>query len=147
MKKVFEGWRARDFDALIELTHPEIVALVAAPPADTKRAYKGKDEVLAFLWEGEETYAEYLAEATTFAVGPTGRVLAEGWVSYKRREDGGLASVAYWVCEVRDERIVYWESFSDADRARHAAGMKAPPPSEHVSRGPLAPPAPAPEST
>ena len=35
-----------------------------------------------------------------------------------------MASVAYWVCEVRDGRIVFWESFSDRRRALMAAGLE-----------------------
>jgi ketosteroid isomerase-like protein len=104
MRRVFEGWKRRDFDALLELTHPDIFARVVLPPGEAKRAYRGREEILAFLHDGDDKYEQCEAEPRTFTVGPTGRVLAEGSVSYKGRDTGGIASVAYWVCEVRDGR-------------------------------------------
>jgi ketosteroid isomerase-like protein len=126
MRRVFEGWKRRDFEALLELTHPDIFAQVVLPPGEAKRAYRGREEILAFLHDGDDKYEQFEAEPRTFTVGPTGRVLAEGSVSYKGRDSGGIASVAYWVCEVRDGKIVWWESFSERADALQAAGLTPP---------------------
>jgi ketosteroid isomerase-like protein len=126
MKRVFEGWKARDLDALLDLTHPQIFARVAVPPGEATRDYRGRDEIRGFLHEGDETYEHFEAEPRVFVVGPTGRVFAEGSVSYKKQGAGGMTSVAYWVCEVSDGQIVSWNSFSDRRRALVAAGLEPP---------------------
>jgi ketosteroid isomerase-like protein len=126
MKGVFEGWKARDFDALLDLADPEIFAELTLPPGNATRTYRGHDEIRAFLRDGDETYEHFEAEPRAFAVGSTGRVFAEGSVNYKRPGVGGMTSVAYWVCEVRDGKIVSWQSFSDRRRALTAAGLEPP---------------------
>ena len=123
MRRVFEGWKARDFNALLDLTDPRISARLRLQPGESARSYRGRDEIHAFLQEGDERYEHFEAEPQAFAVGSTGRVFAEGSVSYRKRGGGGMASVAYWVCEVRDGKIVFWESFSDRGRALTAAGL------------------------
>ena len=126
MKRVFDSWRTRDFDSLVDLAHPEIFAQVGVPPDETKRTYRGRDEILAFLREGDETYDHFEAEPHTFTVGPAGRVLAEGSVRYKPRVNGGMAALAYWVCEIREGKIAWWQSFSDRSQALQAAGLAPP---------------------
>ena len=123
MQSVFDGWRARDFDALLEATDPAIFAELVLPPGEGTETYRGRDEIAAFLRDGDEAYEHFEAEPRMFAVGPTGRVFAEGSVSYRRRGSGGMASMAFWVCEVRDGKVVHWESFSNRDRALSAAGF------------------------
>lgn len=117
---------ARDFNALLDLTDPQIFAQVALPPGEATRTYRGHDEIRAFLHEGDETCEHFEAEPRVLAVGPTGRVYAEGSVSYKKQGAGGMTSVAYGVCEVRDGQIVSWNSFSDRRRALAAAGLEPP---------------------
>jgi ketosteroid isomerase-like protein len=126
MKRVFEGWKARDFDALLDLSDPEIFAELTLPPGDSRRSYRGHEEIRSFLRDGDETYEHFKAEPQAFAVGSTGRVFAEGSVSYKTPGARGMTSVAYWVCEVRDGKIVSWQSFSDRRRALAAAGLEPP---------------------
>jgi hypothetical protein len=36
MKRVFEGWKARDFDALLDLSDPQVFAELALPPGDAE---------------------------------------------------------------------------------------------------------------
>jgi ketosteroid isomerase-like protein len=126
MRRVFEGWEARDFDALLGLTDPEIFAELALPPGDSTQSYRGQEEIRSFLRDGDETYEHFKAEPRAFAVGSTGRVFAEGSVSYKTPGARGMTSVAYWVCEVRDGKIAWWQSFSDRRRALAAAGLEPP---------------------
>jgi ketosteroid isomerase-like protein len=123
MKRVFEGWKARDFNALLELADPRIFAQPRLQPGEATRKYRGHDEILAFLRDGDERYEHFEAEPQSFAVGSTGLVFAEGSVSYKARDGGGMATAAYWVCDVREGKIVSWESFSDRGRALSAAGL------------------------
>jgi ketosteroid isomerase-like protein len=123
MKQVFAAWKVRDFQALIDLADPEILARLALPPGAATRTYRGHDEIQTFLRDGDEAYEQFDADAASFAVGPTGLVFAEGSVSYNRPGTAGIASVAYWVCDVRDGKIVFWESFSDRPRALAAAGL------------------------
>jgi ketosteroid isomerase-like protein len=126
MKRVFEGWEERDFDTLLDLTDPQISAELVLPPGDATESYRGPEEIRAFLRNGDETYEHFKAEPRVFAVGSTGRVFAEGSVSYKRPGTGGMTSVAFWVCEVRDGKIVSWQSFSDRSRALAAADLGPP---------------------
>ena len=123
MKRVFEGWAARDFDALLSLVDPDIVARLTLPPGAAVHEYRGTGEIAAFLEQGDADYARFDADAKKFAVGPNGHVFAEGSVSYRPSNDGGMASRAYWVCEVRDGKIVSWQSFSDRRSALAAAGF------------------------
>lgn len=74
MKRVFEGWEARDFDALLGLTDPQIFAELALPPGDSTQSYRGQEEIRSFLRDGDETYEHFKAEPRAFAVGSTGRV-------------------------------------------------------------------------
>jgi ketosteroid isomerase-like protein len=126
MKRVFAGWAERDFDTLVELTDPQIFAELALPPGDATESYRGQEEIRAFLRDGDETYEHFKAEPQVFAVGSTGRVFAEGSVSYKTPGARGMTSVAFWVCEVREGKIVSWQSFSDRRRALAAAGLEPP---------------------
>jgi hypothetical protein len=89
MKRVFEGWKARDFDALLDLAHPQIFAHVAVPPGEATRSYCGRDEIRGFLHEGDETYEHFEAEPRVFAVGPTGRVFAEDPSAARSRAPAG----------------------------------------------------------
>ena len=123
MKRVFEGWAARDFDALLSLVDPDIVARLTLPPGAAVHEYRGTGEIAAFLEQGDADYARFDADTVGFAVGPNGHVFAEGSVSYRPSNDGGMASRAYWVCEVRDGKIVSWQSFSDRRSALAAAGL------------------------
>jgi ketosteroid isomerase-like protein len=128
MRRVFDGYRERDFVALVELFHPDVVLVVAAPLA-AKRVYQGRDEVLAMLRERDLQYAEYQTAARTFKTTPDGRVLAEGFAHYKPA--GGLQGVTqafYWLCEVRDDKVVRVESFTERGEALAAAGLQPGPP-------------------
>jgi ketosteroid isomerase-like protein len=107
----------------MELVHPDIVARLALPPGASTEEYRGHGEIAGFLDDGDARYDRFDAEPRAFAVGPTGRVFAEGSVSYGTTGSAGIASVAYWVCEVRDGKIVSWESFGDRRRALTAAGF------------------------
>ena len=44
-------------------------------------------------------------------------------MSYKKHGSRGISSAAYWVCEIREDKIVFWESFSDRQRALAASGL------------------------
>jgi ketosteroid isomerase-like protein len=124
MKRVFAKWATRDLAALSDLADPQILAALVLPPGNAKREYRGRAEIEAFLEDGAARYERFEAEANDFAIGPGGRVFAEGTVSYRAAGAKGLTSAAYWVCEVRDGRIATWESFSDRASARVAAGLK-----------------------
>ena len=123
MRSVFEGWKARDFDRLLELTDPQISAELVLPPGVATESYSGRDEIRAFLHDGDAEYEYFEAEPKAFAIGPTGRVFAEGLVSYRKRGARGMSSIAFWVCEVKEGRIVSWQSFSDRGPALAASGL------------------------
>jgi hypothetical protein len=123
MTQVFTAWKARDFQTLVQLADPSIFARLALPPGSATRTYRGRDEIRDFLHDGDEAYEHFEAEPQSFAVGPTGLVFAEGSVSYKRPGVAGIASVAYWVCQVQESKIVFWESFSEKSLALAAAGL------------------------
>jgi ketosteroid isomerase-like protein len=125
MKRVFDKWATRDLAALSDLAHPQILAALVLPPGNAKREYRGRGEIEMFLEEGAAKYERFEAEANGFAIGPSGRVFAEGSVSYRVAGAKGLTSAAYWVCDVRDGKIAAWESFSDRLSARLAAGFEA----------------------
>jgi ketosteroid isomerase-like protein len=123
IRRAFELYRERDFDALAGMFHPGVVA-VAAVPLGAKHVYTGRDEVLGMLRERESKYAEYESEARSFTATPDGRVLVEGFAHYKPVGGGqGATQVFYWLCEVRDGRIVRWESYTDRGEAKAAAGL------------------------
>ncbi len=123
MRKVFADWKARDFEALMKLTHPQISAELVLPPGSAAQTYDGEDAIQGFLSDGDRDYEYFEADAEAFDIGPTGRVFAEGTVSYRKRGGGGMSSVAFWACEIKDDKIVAWQSFSDRGRARAAAGL------------------------
>jgi ketosteroid isomerase-like protein len=138
MRRAFGCYRERDLDALIGLVHPAIVAVDATPLA-AKHVYQGRDEILAMLRERDSQFADYQAEARTFTVTPDGRVLAEGFARYKRAGAGqGAAQAFYWLCEVRDDMIVRWESFTDRHEALAAAGLRPGPGSSAADEPPPA---------
>jgi ketosteroid isomerase-like protein len=123
IQRAFGLYRERDFDALAGMFDPEVVA-VTAVPLGAKHVYEGRGEVLGMLRERESKYAEYQAEARAFTATPDGRVFAEGFAHYKPAGGGqGATQAFYSLCEVREGRIVRWESFTDRGEATAAAGL------------------------
>ena len=78
MRQVFEEWEARDFEALLALTDPQIVATLVLPPGAAAQTHSGTGEIQAFLQDGDQQYEYFKAEPLEFAIGPGGRVFAEG---------------------------------------------------------------------
>ena len=128
IQRAFGRYRERDFDALAGMFHPEVVA-VTAVPLGAKHVYEGRSEVLGMLRERESRYADYQAEARGFTATPDGRVLAEGFAHYRPASGSqGVTQAFFWLCEVRDGRIVRWEAFTDRSEALTAAGLQPDPP-------------------
>jgi ketosteroid isomerase-like protein len=125
VRRAFERYREPDLDALMELLHPDVVAVVAVPSGG-REAYRGRDEVLAMLLGRGGRYADYRSEARAFRTTPRGRVLVKEFVHYRLAERAqGAARLVYWLCEVRDDRILRLEFFSERSAALAAAGLQA----------------------
>jgi ketosteroid isomerase-like protein len=124
LRRALDRYRERDFEALAQLLHAEVVAVVAVP-LGAKHSYKGRDAVVAMLRERDRAYAEYQVQVHTLTAGGGG-VLAEGFAHYKPVGGGqGATQAFYWVCEVRHGMIVRWEAFANRREALTAAGLPA----------------------
>jgi ketosteroid isomerase-like protein len=125
VRRAFRSYQERDVDALTEILHPEVVAVLGAPLA-AKHVYRGHAEVFAMLRARDAKYAHYEVNGRVFTLTPDGRVLVEGLAVYQPFGDGhGAAQRFFWVYEIRDDMIVRMESFSDRGEALAAAGLPA----------------------
>jgi ketosteroid isomerase-like protein len=123
VKRAWAAASRADYEALRADLHPDVVALPFGVQLDGKR-YRGPDEVLAWLRD------EIVASWSEFEVVPESceragdRLLVTGrW--YARGEESGveLDFPATWLVGLRDGKIAYWQTYTEQDRARQAAGL------------------------
>ena len=123
-----DAFNRRDFDALVELYHPEVELRPGVVAFDVKSSYRGREEVRQFF----ETIVAYAEEFgwENYAVEPEkiielddGRVLAvERWHMHK---DGAEMNTQITdLYEFRDNLIVRLDGFRDKAEALEAAGLR-----------------------
>jgi ketosteroid isomerase-like protein len=123
---VRRGWAAFsrvDYDGVLRELDPEVVVVPfgAAMEGKSYRGHEGvlewwRDEILV-NWEVFQVFPE-----TFERVGE--RLLVTGRWNARGSESGvDLDIPATWVIEVRDGKIVYWQTYTDNAQARRDIGL------------------------
>ena len=124
---VRRAWAAvnrRDVPALLECLDPRVEA-VPFGAAMEGRVYRGHEGVTG--WLEREVWVTY----ETFEVHPDEnqviddeRLLVFGhWIARGRESGVELEATASWVVDVRDGRIVRWQTYTERDEAIEAVGL------------------------
>lgn len=99
------AFRRGDIEAVIESWHPEGVLT----PLSTDRTYRGHHELRAFLEEAKHRAVDgELALETVLQ--QDGVALIFGNYRIRKGEESRDHG-AYWIAEVRDEKLVAWQGF------------------------------------
>jgi ketosteroid isomerase-like protein len=124
---VRRAWAAAsrgDEEGMLREFHPEIVAVPFGAAMEGK-AYRGPQEVMRW-WRDE-----ILTSWESFRVLPERyqrsgeKLLVTGRWNARGKESGvDLDIFASWVIEVRDAKIVYWQTYTDHAQARRDAGLE-----------------------
>ena len=123
---VRRSWAAAsrgDEDGMRRELHSDIVAVPFGAAMEGK-AYRGPGEVMG--WWRDEIMANWeyfqVLPKTFERVGD--KLLVTGRWNARGRESGVELDIqASWVVEVRDGKIVYWQTYTDHAQARREAGL------------------------
>ena len=123
------GWEAlahKDFDAVLELIHPDIEWRPALGPGGAEgRVYRGRDAYERWLrTELLEVWEEFRGENLDFRELPGNRVLMLGELVARGKASGVEVRTPFGqLAEVRDGLIFRLHGFAGHDDARRAAGL------------------------
>ena len=123
------GWEAlahKDFDAVLELIHPDIEWRPALGPGGAEgRVYRGRDAYERWLrTELLEVWEEFRGENLDFRELPGNRVLMLGELVARGKASGVEVRTPFGqLAEVRDGLIFRLHGFAGHDEARRAAGL------------------------
>jgi len=103
--------------------HPEIVAIPFGAAMEGK-AYRGHDQVMSW-WRDEIRASWKFFEVLPEQFQRVGeRILVTGRWHARGQESGvELDLPASWIIEVRDGKIVYWQTYTDYAQARQDMGL------------------------
>jgi ketosteroid isomerase-like protein len=125
VRKAWAAASRRDIPALLACLDSEVEA-VPLGAAMESRVYRGHEGVAGWLerevWATYETFEVHPDE--TQAVGE--RLLVFGhWIARGRESGVELDVRASWVVDVRDGKIIRWQTYTDRDEALAAVGLSA----------------------
>jgi ketosteroid isomerase-like protein len=123
---VRRAWAAAsqdDHEGLRAELHPEVVAVPFGAQLEGA-AYRGPDAVIAWLrdeigssWQVFEVLPERFERVGS-------RMLVTGRWNARGLESGvELDFPATWLIEVRDGKVAYWQTFTEHEQGRRAAGL------------------------
>jgi ketosteroid isomerase-like protein len=125
VRNVIAAFNRRDYDSMLEWTHPEIVFI---PVTERLGFIEGP-----FL--GVEGFQRYLREIATIlpdlqleaiSVRAAGDAVVMLGRAHGRGPQGELDAAATWVWKLRDDKLIRCEVFSDAEAAYAALGIPQP---------------------
>jgi ketosteroid isomerase-like protein len=123
VRRAWDALNREDIPTWLDCLDPEIEA-VPFGAAMEGRSYHGHDGVMR--WWDDEVLAAY----ESFKVHPeefrevAGRLLVFGhWVARGKESGVELEVTATWVVDVRDGKIVRWQTYTDRDEALADVGL------------------------
>jgi ketosteroid isomerase-like protein len=127
IRRAWPAISRRDIQAWLAEIDPDIEAVPLGADLEG-RSYRGHDGIVD--WLENEIYAVY----DTFEVHPEeiravggGRFLVFGrWIARGRESGVNLDIAASWVIDIRNGKIVRWQTYTDRERAIRDAGLKQP---------------------
>jgi ketosteroid isomerase-like protein len=125
-RHAWDAFNRRDFEALLELIHPDMEWRPAQGPGGIEgHVYRGREGYAEWLYKDlPEVWEEYHADELEFTDAGEDRVIVSGYVVGKGRGSGVEIRVPFsqlgWV---RDGLIVRIDGFLSRDDAREAAGL------------------------
>lgn len=126
VRRTWAAISRRDIPAALECLHPEIEAIPLGAAMEG-RVYHGHDGIVTWLerelWATYETFEVHIDEIRE--VGD--RLLLLGhWIARGLESGVDLDVAASWVVDMRDGRVVRWQTYTDRDEALADAGLKKP---------------------
>jgi ketosteroid isomerase-like protein len=123
VRRAWAAFSRVDFDGVLRELDPEVVVVPFGAAMEGK-SYRGHDGVIGW-WRDE-----ILVNWEHFQVLPESfervgeRLLVTGRWNARGSESGvDLDIPATWVVEVRDGKIVYWQTYTDPAQARRDIGL------------------------
>ena len=114
---------ARDAEALVALSHPEIFVEPASTEIAERAPYHGHDGLRAYVADLQEDWDEFDISISEVREGPR-HIVALGRVY--ARSGGAIADgPAAFVVEVRDGLVVWWKTFRDRAAGLRHAGLES----------------------
>jgi ketosteroid isomerase-like protein len=125
LRRGYDLWNRRDFEALDELFHPE-VEIDATSRVFNPAHFRGIEGFRKLTAETFDTWEEWSVEPTKFLWNGN-RVVVETRISARGKGSGiPLVETYYSVWTLEDGRASVMELHVDADRAFQAAGLSRP---------------------
>jgi ketosteroid isomerase-like protein len=123
VKVLFEAFARKDFEATARFLDPHVEIRPAIVGGLEGAVYRGPDGMRQFWADVDAAWAEFRITPEEFRE-LDGKVLALGRVFARGRNSGiPLDATAAWIAELRNGRIVSFQSFSSQQRALEAAGL------------------------
>jgi ketosteroid isomerase-like protein len=124
VRKAWAAANRRDIRAMLDCLDPGVEAVPFGAEMEG-RVYRGHEGVVRWLeqevWPTYETFEVHPDEIENVG----GRLLAFGhWIARGRESGVELNVTASWVVDVRDGRIVRWQTYTDRGEAVKAAGRR-----------------------
>lgn len=120
VERVFEAWRERNLEGMLELLSPKVVWRPANRPSP-ETAFHGHDGVLEWARQFDRA-RDPDVRISEIRPGPRG-VAVLGTVLEKSHGRPVFGLAIGWVCEVRDARVVRGTGFVGWREALQAAGL------------------------
>jgi ketosteroid isomerase-like protein len=121
---LFAAFAARDFEAAIRVLDPSVEIRPAIVGGPERVVYRGRDGMRQFWADVDNAWAEFRITPEEFReLGEDVLVLGK---AFARGRGSGISldTSAAWLAELRNGRIVRFQSFSSRAEALEAAGLE-----------------------
>jgi ketosteroid isomerase-like protein len=125
IRRAWAASSSQDEQAMRAELHPDVEAVPFGATVEGM-TYRGVEEVMVDWWRNEilESWETFETVPEQFErVGD--RILVTGhWHARGKGSGVELDFPASWVIEVRDGKIVYWQTYTNVEQARRDIGLK-----------------------
>ena len=122
IQRAWDGFTRGDIEGVLEELDPN-VELVPFGAKMEGKSYRGHDGVREWWREIQANWAEFQTLPEEFRR-VEDRILVFGqWIARGRTSGVSLGVAATWIVDVRDGKIVRWQTYTDREEALEALGI------------------------